>query len=245
MKANAVNRIAELGAAEVKPELRRFEIAGEQYVIGSAQRLDPEAKRPQPTVTPIALHTLRGLVGYLTAKVDPLSGLIHVESPTRVSVIGPVFGHMKQRETFVTSEIVEDKHPFGQDQELENFAVWMRSRFVPTKDSEELLRVLSSVKDGAVKTAVDDGFSQEVSVKVGASLTETARPKNPVMLQPYRTFREVAQPMSEFVVRLKSNPGGLPRVAVYESDGGAWRLEAVAKIVEYLKKELTGWVVIG
>ena len=234
MKANAVNRIAELGAAEVKPELRRFEIAGEQYVIGSVSRLDPESKRPQPTVTPIALHTLRGLVGYLTAKVDPLAGLIHVESPTRVSVIGPVFGHMKQRETFVASEIVEDKHPFGQDQELENFAVWMRSRFVPTKDSEELLRVLSSVKDGAVKTAVDDGFSQEVSVKVGASL-----------LQPYRTFREVAQPMSEFVVRLKSNPGGLPRVAVYESDGGAWRLEAVAKIVEYLKKELTGWVVIG
>lgn len=245
MKADAVNRIAELGAAEANPEKRIIAIHGETYLFGQASRIDPEAKRPQPIVAPIALHTLTGLVGYLSAKVDKVAGMIHVESPTKVSVVGPVFGHMKQRETFVTAEIVEDKHPFGQDQELENFAVWMRSRFVPTKDGEDLLRVLSSVKDGQIKTAVDDGFSQEVAVKVGASLTETARPKNPVMLQPYRTFREVEQPQSEFVVRLKSNPNGLPRVAVYESDGGAWRLEAVAKVVEYLKKALPGWVVIG
>lgn len=76
-------------------------------------------------------------------------------------------------------------------------------------------------------------------------MTVGERPKNPVMLKPYRTFREVDQPQSECIVRLTSNPSALPKVALYESDGGAWRLEAVSKIVAHLSEALPDWTVIG
>lgn len=245
IEKTAIDRIAELGAAEADANNRMLEIGGETYSIGALVRIEPADKRPQPTVSALAIHSLTGLVGYVKSGKDPVIGLVHVESPTRVSVVSPVFGHLKQRETFVVAEIAEEAHPWKVQHDLENFQVWLRSRFIPTDDSEGLLKMLGNVKDGAVKTAVDDGFSQEVEVRIGASLKGSDRPKNPIMLQPYRTFREVEQPMSECVVRLYSNSAGLPKVALFESDGGAWRLEAVQKIVRYLSENLAGWTVIG
>lgn len=48
------------------------------------------------------------------------------------------------------------------------------------------------------------------------------------------TFAEVAQPESEFVLRLKEGN----RVGLFEADGGAWELNAMANIANYLEHEL-------
>lgn len=245
MNDKAVDRIAQLGAAEADALNRVVEIHGEKYVFGDFKRIDPQDMRTSPIADTLTVHSLKGLTKYVTSKRDKVEGIVHVISPTRVEIISPVFGYQKQRETFVVASIDEDRHPFGQPQELDTFQVWLRSRFIPTKDSEDLLKMFGNVKDGTVKTAVDDGFSQELQVRAGASMTVGERPKNPVMLQPYRTFREVDQPQSEFIVRLTSNPSALPKVALYESDGGAWRLEAVSKIVAHLSEALPDWTVIG
>nr|ABP73607.1 hypothetical protein [Bacillus thuringiensis] len=66
-----------------------------------------------------------------------------------------------------------------------------------------------------------------------ATVDEVAVP-NPVSLQPYRTFVEVAQPESDFIFRMKDGP----RCSLYEADGGAWKLEAIKNIKEYLNAEL-------
>ena len=67
--------------------------------------------------------------------------------------------------------------------------------------------------------------------------------KNPVELTPIRTFREIEQPESPFVLRFDENGN----CALFTGDGAAWRLLAVARIAEYLKNNLTGYnvVVIG
>ena len=66
-----------------------------------------------------------------------------------------------------------------------------------------------------------------------ASLAQAKTP-NPVTLRPYRTFNEVAQPASQFVFRINKSAN----LALFEADGGKWKLEAVERIANYLKNEL-------
>ncbi|PFR65873.1 hypothetical protein COK29_26730, partial [Bacillus cereus] len=57
---------------------------------------------------------------------------------------------------------------------------------------------------------------------------------NPVSLQPYRTFVEVEQPKSNFIFRMKDGP----RCSIHEADGGAWKLQAMNNIEDYLTTAL-------
>lgn len=60
-------------------------------------------------------------------------------------------------------------------------------------------------------------------------------------LQPYRTFLEVEQPASDFLLRLDKEG----RPALYEADGGAWKLEAKRNIAAYLCEQLADLVECG
>jgi hypothetical protein len=58
--------------------------------------------------------------------------------------------------------------------------------------------------------------------------------------KPYRTFRDIEQPISKFLLRLKliDTDGHIVGVCLYEADGGRWRNTAVQAIKEFLNKEL-------
>ena len=62
-----------------------------------------------------------------------------------------------------------------------------------------------------------------------------------VTLRPFRTFLEVAQPESEFILRL--NDRG--EVNLIGADGGAWKLEAVRNIAAYFEEKLGDMVEAG
>jgi hypothetical protein len=242
----AISRIASLGASEIDVERRRFKVGEAEYFFDGkeAARILPEAERALPVRKPVLLHTLAGLVAYIKTAVDDTNGILHVESESKVSLIGPLLGFQKQRETIALVEYTEESHGFGEESDIEDTLVWLRSRCVPTPEGEALIKCLGNVTDGATKTVVDDGFTQQVTVKAGATMAGADKVKSPVLLAPYRTFREVAQPISEFVVRLRSS-SPFPYVTVHEADGGAWRLDAIKKIVKYLKDELPDRHVIG
>ena len=90
-------------------------------------------------------------------------------------------------------------------------------------------------------SSVDNGISQEVSVKTGAVLKEQQTVQPIVHLQPYRTFLEVEQPVSDFLLRLDKE--GHP--ALYEADGGAWKVVAKRSIAAYLAEKLADQVERG
>ena len=90
-------------------------------------------------------------------------------------------------------------------------------------------------------SSVDNGISQEVSVRTGAVLKEQQTVQPIVRLQPYRTFLEVEQPASDFLLRLDKEG----RPALYEADGGAWKLEAKRSIAAYLGEQLADLVESG
>ncbi len=117
--------------------------------------------------------------------------------------------------------------------------------FMATPDRDYVLRMLSTIVRGDQAEIKDNGISQTVKVQTGIQMmgTETIRPI--VSLKPYRTFPEVNQPESDFLLRVKDDQVGL-----FEADGGMWKLQAKENIKEYLELKLEdliddGKVVIG
>lgn len=110
----------------------------------------------------------------------------------------------------------------------------LRSRFLPTPDSEYLLNLISRINNEQGVQSTDNGVSQTVTAKSGVSLmtTETVKPR--LTLCPFRTFREVVQPESEFILRLDDKG----RIGLFEADGGIWKMEAKSNIAEYLETNL-------
>lgn len=59
-----------------------------------------------------------------------------------------------------------------------------------------------------------------------------------VPLRPYRTFQEVEQPESEFLLRLDEEGN----IGLFEADGGMWKLTARQTVKAFLEKELSGLI---
>lgn len=118
------------------------------------------------------------------------------------------------------------------DQEQMNIS--LQSQFEETKDRNILLKVIGNLKEEAVRNASDDGVSQAVTIKTGVASVGDVKVPNPVGLAPYRTFNEVTQPTSSFVFRMREGM----QSAIFEADGGAWELEAMNNIKNFLTKNL-------
>ncbi|HFK2719142.1 TPA: hypothetical protein ACG1DY_004991, partial [Escherichia coli] len=123
----------------------------------------------------------------------------------------------------------------------ETFNIKLQSGFVKNEDRDIVLKVVGNIKEEDVKTYGDDGISQSVTAKVGVATLGQVEVPNPVALAPYRTFVEVDQPTSNFVFRMKSGPSS----ALFEADGGAWKLEAMKNIKTYLEEELAEELEVG
>lgn len=188
-----------------------------------------------PSPLMLAINTLSGLLGFL--KSNDWRGkegtLIHVMSPNEVVVVSGLYGVNKQRDTYC---LLKHEPLFGKDFEFgkffeqEPFVIALMTLFGPTPNRDELLRIVANIKTEEILQAQDNGVSQGVVTKAGVALVEATTVPNPVMLKPFRTFREVDQPISPFVVRLKKgNP--MPQLALFECDGGMWKIEAMERIV--------------
>lgn len=191
-----------------------------------------------PMLSTVPLLTLTGLVDLVKAKTDDLKTegyLLHVCSHTKVQLVSK-YSDGYGRRTVLASSICDDgqSFAFGKFMEREEFVIGLQSRFVSTEALLGVLKVASNLEASIVTQSEDDGISQRTTVKQGIALKETVTIKGRVKLAPYRTFREVEQPESEFVFRLRSNSAEIPACALYEADGGKWKLDAVEIIKRWL-----------
>ncbi|KEH91658.1 hypothetical protein Z962_p0034 (plasmid) [Clostridium botulinum C/D str. BKT12695] len=191
-----------------------------------------------PRAETLTVSTLTGFVDYIKSSIDmlPENLLIQVKSHDECRLYSPLNSD-REREEFIQAEaILPNNIRYDQFIDTERFNIMLQSSFVNIGDKEVLLKYTGLVQDEAVKSIGDDGVSQQVTVKTGVASVGQAVVPNPVKLAPYRTFPEVEQPISEFIFRMKEGPSA----AIFESDGGAWRNQAIQNIKEYLKKELQG-----
>ena len=211
------------------------EINGECYSDKPLHRI-----RYNPTAEPIRLTTLSSLIDYLRSSIEVFktnTTIIHVQSPTKVCVYSTL-DEERKREHLVEVNAQLPSIRFDCFIDHESFCVGMQSKFVDNGDKALLLKFAGTVEAGSVAEYGDDGVTQKATVKTGLASKSDALVPNRVRLCPYRTFLEVAQPDSEFVFRMKQDRSGDVQCALFEADGGAWRMAAVAAVKAYIEEEL-------
>lgn len=230
MIKEALQYIVELGEPKIS------NINGETYSDKLLYRICHN-----PKAAPIELTTLSSLVDYIKSKSDAMGEkmIVHVVSPAQVKLYSNL-DLDRVREYMVEVKAELPQFVFGRFVGHENFIIGVQSMFIPNTDSELLLKFAGTVEGGTIADYGDDGVSQKATVKTGLASKSDAIIPSPVTLKPYRTFTEVEQPESQFIFRMKEDKydGGV-QCALFEADGGAWRLEAMKNVKEYLEHELS------
>lgn len=204
---------------------------------------------PPRSHAPLDLITLTGLVDAVKAKLDdlePAEWLIEVLSYKCVRIVSRATNEYGKREVLLNVDLTDGEvFTFGRFLPREEFVIGLQSRFVQDDVLASVLRMASTLEASTVAIAEDDGISQKTTVRQGVVLKEAVVVKGRVMLRPFRTFREVEQPASEFVFRLRSKDGAVPDLALFEADGGKWRLDAVLAIKAWLDAKQLGLSIVA
>lgn len=192
---------------------------------------------PQAKVLPV--HSLGAVRDYLAANRDALDlakVVVHVAGPSKVALYGPLAERARSREQFVEATCADLTDGWlNRFVSMEDFLIGLQIRFADADDRKRVLGLLSTVKNEKVQTAMDDGMTQTVTARAGVALVSDVAVPNPVLLCAYRTFRDVIQPSSLFVLRVnQGKAGGLPEAGLFEADGGAWRLTAIERVKNWL-----------
>ncbi len=183
------------------------------------------------------VSNLTGLVDYANNPPEQWETdfFIHVADYNEVALYQGAIGDFQQRAAVIMAESRPCQFEFGKYLDPETFKIGLHSQFISNDDTAHILNFISHVKFGAESNIEDDGVTQTVTAKMGASsLMKETKIKPIVSLQPYRTFNEIEQPESEFLFRMKGDSDGL-RLMLTECDGERWKQTAIQRIAEYLK----------
>ena len=238
MIKEAIDKVLSLAAPN------KVEFGGQTYYDRDLTML----KSPRPGM--VSVSTLQGLADLYNSNLDGVNSggeaLVHITSPTTVEIVSKKSDEQGRRQIWAKSQYPTDiqKFSFGQWLNTENFIIGLQSCFQRTfiekpdgkvvGDLDYVLKVASNVSAESKVTNADDGISQNIEMAKGIVLKEQATLKSRVQLAPFRTFSEIDQPVSMFVFRVREQNGSI-HLALFEADGGRWRLDAVASIAKWLK----------
>lgn len=247
---DAMSYLVETGLAlrEARNTPFMLDIEGRTFMFHNGSHEEIERKDDEsPDCMPI--YTLSGLVDWIhsdpdhlfTDKANPYT--VKVDNPTRVIVLSPLTAVERVRALIANCRYEAPSVCYGNYMNSEDFGIMLQTNFIEDDNRNTVLKIARNLTEEQSAQTADDGVSQRVTVKSGVKEIDSAVFRNPAFLCPLRTFPEITQPSSPFVIRFKE--GHL--AAIYESDGGAWRNEAVKRVGAWLKDRLadTNVVVIA
>ena len=222
----AIEKIEEMA---IKAEVKIFDVHDKKYSTEKLFEIPREYDSPKG----ITLNTLESLADIIKIELEkayqPL--FVNVKSPTEVNVFSTYHHDENCRRDHIYYATAELPNIIlNQFIEHDSFMIALRSKFVENEDVTYLLELLSKITDKNSVESEDNGLTQTVQARKGAVLVENVVVRPKVKLAPFRTFLEVDQPESEFLVRIQE--GGY--VGLFEADGGAWKLDAKDNIKEFL-----------
>jgi hypothetical protein len=230
----------------VKAQTPTVELDGRTY---STRGLTP-MKGPQ--VETLTFASLLGFRTYLgNPAVEPFDFPIldgaklafHVPSFDVVNLISEAKPPFLDRQILATAKACSCEFPFRQFMDQETFVIQLQAQFEESATRAQLLQMVGTATGSEIRTEEDNGVTQNVTAKSGSMLGRIDLP-NPVCLAPYRTFRELDQPTSPFVLRARKSGEGMA-FALFEADGGAWKHDALKTLREYLTALGTGLQILG
>lgn len=243
MDAETIQKIVEM----VPPTVNTYG-EGDRALTYSNRTLIPVM---EPTDSAEEVITLTGLVDLMKAKINGAGWgnlYVHVESPKRVSVSQLTCDKWGRRQTHIVCTLPDyGRFQFGQYMGQEAFIIGVNAFFDREKsvDMDNILSIAAKLKAELVSEGEDNGLSQSVTLRKGPVLAEKTIVKKIVKLRPFRTFREVEQPESAFIFRLKSHEGELPSLALHVADAEMWQATAMQSIKAYLASNLEGLTVVA
>lgn len=240
MLKEAMEYITSLGRAS--QEIITKEINGETYTKGELHRL------PIDIASKMRFNTLSAVVDYIKTSVADE----RIKTPYIVNVEHDevnVYSGLDERLNRTHLAYVKPLLPnidFNYYMDMESFVIQLKTCFLETDNLNRLVSIVSSITDEAKVSFEDDGIGMKISQVSGTTIKSKENLQiNPIVrLAPYRTFTEVEQPESRFLLRVRD--GG--KLALYEADGGMWKLEAQQNVSKYLrdalKDEINGGYVV-
>lgn len=234
-----------------KPEV--LEINGQSYCDKDLDRIKPVVVRANEMAK---LSTLTSFIDCIKARVNRDNAYkfdnlyLHIVSPTHI-VAYEKENELDGNRTYISEARAElPEIRYGSYYSSEDFNILLQSRFCQDITTALLLSIVGNVKASDVQTRADNGITQTVRTSKGVVLKEDTELPNPVVLAPFRTFVEVEQVSSAFIFRAKedsySNESDVA-FAIFEADGGAWKIEATQRIKAYLENAFkdTGVVILA
>lgn len=195
-----------------------------------------------PTTPSMKSFSLDNLINFI--KTDPLGDdeklVVNIVSHQDVQVESEGLNPNKARDLAAEASmknIYGQDFPFGRQMKQEEFIINVMTKFVQDAETVKLLKLVSSISQREAKVSDDDGYSQTATVKSGVALVSELKVQNLWKLKTYKTFPEVEQPIIPYVLRLHGGVGD-PQFALYDCDGGSWKIEAVKNVRNYLAAKL-------
>ena len=209
-------------------ETKTFEIGGQTYADAPLTRIPPHVDRPD-CVQVSGLDGVCKLIRTELAKIDTVV-MVQAKAHNAVEVMTTYLPDFSRNILYCAKADAPGLRTGFRSREAA--LIELRSLFIPNEGTAYLLDPLARMTDGVTQT---------VEARQGVSLNCTVEIKPRVQLKPFRTFLEVEQPESEFLIRVDAEEG----IGFFEADGGIWKLEAKRNIAEYFNTNLADLIEAG
>lgn len=218
-------------------------------VDGSTFRItsDGDVKEILPTIfhpDTLPLNSLDSLIKMVKTEASEQDAPLYITIPDHMTV--RCFGQPDAAERYHRQFYYEanatdvpglaEKNTLG----FEEAQIALRTRFQETPDTLYAMKLVSDISMGAKVIYNDNGIATTITTQKGVALQTNEQIRPLVKLRPYRTFQEVEQPESIFLIRV-SDRG----ISFIEADGGMWKLAARETIKAFLEERLSQEVTEG
>lgn len=211
-------------------ETKIFEINGQTYADASLTRIPPHVDRPD-CISVSGLDSICKLIRTELEKVDTTI-MVQVKSNDTVEVMTTYLSDFSRNTLYRAKADAPGLRTGFRGREVA--LIELRSLCIPNEGTAYLLDLLSRMTNENSVSTNDNGVTQTVEARQGVALNAVVEIKPRVMLRPFRTFLEVEQPESEFLLRVDPDEG----IGFFEADGGIWKLEAKKNIADYFLKNM-------
>ena len=219
------------------------EVDGSTFRINS----DGDVKEILPTIfhpDALPLNSLDSLIKMVKTEASEQDAPLYITIPDHMTV--RCFGQPDSAERYHRQVYYEanatdvpgwaEKNTLG----FEEAQIALRTRFQETPDTLYAMKLVSDISLGAKVIYNDNGIATTITTQKGVALQTNEQIRPLVKLRPYRTFQEVEQPESIFLIRV-SDRG----ISFIEADGGMWKLAARETIKTFLEERLSQEVTEG
>lgn len=217
MLAKMIDKIVSL------KETKIFEIDGQTYADASLTRIPPHVDRPD-CISVSGLDSICKLIRTELEKIGTTI-MVQVKSNDTVEVMTTYLSDFSRNTLYRAKADAPGLRTGFRGREVA--LIELRSLCIPNEGTAYLLDLLSRMTN-------ENSVTQTVEARQGVALNAVVEIKPRVMLRPFRTFLEVEQPESEFLLRVEPDEG----IGFFEADGGIWKLEAKKNIADYFLKNM-------